>query len=271
MLCNGGHRELHVLTHCFPTRRSSDLVPNRAYQGDGTSAVTGLTPTAQDALDHALGQVVGADPDTVSEVGGLLGSFEGVAAKLGAVGINVDADGVGILNQVDGADASNIQTGEELLEVLDDLTAPTQLAAVGGDVIVGAGGDDLLFGDAIFTDVLAADEGVGLPAGSGWSVIEALAGDGFFDADPSKSIEQEVMDFLRDPANQTAYDFDRASLGAGGGRAGGNDFLYAGGGDDIVFGQEGDDTLIGGTGNDTPSGGSGGDHLDKQDVGKGKR
>src|SRR3546814_5532964 len=71
MLCNGGHRELHVLTHCFPTRRSSDLVPNRAYQGDGTSAVTGLTHTAQDALDHALGQVVGADPDTVSEVGGL--------------------------------------------------------------------------------------------------------------------------------------------------------------------------------------------------------
>src|SRR3546814_6230272 len=39
----------------------SDGVPNRAYQGDGTSAVTGLTPTAQAALDHALGQVVGAD------------------------------------------------------------------------------------------------------------------------------------------------------------------------------------------------------------------
>src|SRR3546814_1039725 len=87
----------------------------------------------------------------------------------------------------------------------------------------------------------------------------ALAGDGFFDADPSKSIEQEVMDFLRDPANQTAYDFDRESLGAGGGRAGGNDFIDAGGGDDLVFGQEGDDTLIGGTGNDTLSGGSGSD------------
>src|SRR3546814_9553109 len=67
------------------------------------------------------------------------------------------------------------------------------------------------------------------------------------------------MDFLRDPANQTAYDFDRESLGAGGGRAGGNDFIDAGGGDDLVFGQEGDDTLIGGTGNDTLSGGSGSD------------
>src|SRR3546814_20841890 len=65
------------------------------------------------------------------------------------------------------------------------------------------------------------------------------------------------MDFLRDPANQTAYDFDRESLGAGGGRAGGNDFIDAGGGDDLVFGQEGDDTLIGGTGNDTLSGSSG--------------
>src|SRR3546814_16701154 len=67
------------------------------------------------------------------------------------------------------------------------------------------------------------------------------------------------MDFLRDPANQTAYDFDRESFGAGGGRAGGNDFIDAGGGDDLVFGQEGDDTLIGGTGNDTLSGGSGRD------------
>src|SRR3546814_4836147 len=94
-----------------------------------------------------------------SDLGRLLGSFEGVAAKLGTVGINVDADGVGILNQVDGADASNIQTGKKLLEVMDDLTAPTQLAAVGGDVIVGDGGDDLLFGDAIFTDVLAAEIG----------------------------------------------------------------------------------------------------------------
>src|SRR3546814_12960204 len=132
MLCNGGHRELHVLTHCFPTRRSSDLVPNRAYQGDGTSAVTGLTPTAQDALDHALGQVVGADPDTVSEVGGLLGSFEGVAAKLGAVGLNVDADGVGIRTQVAGADASTIQTGEALLEGLDVTARHTHPRGVRG-------------------------------------------------------------------------------------------------------------------------------------------
>src|SRR3546814_151738 len=96
----------------------SDGVPNRAYQGDGTSAVTGLTPTAQDALDHALGQVVGADPDTVSEVGGLLGSFEGVAAKLGAVGINVDADGVGILDQVDGADARSEEHTSELKSLM---------------------------------------------------------------------------------------------------------------------------------------------------------
>src|SRR3546814_2600324 len=95
-----------------------------------------------------------------------------------------------------------------------------------------------------FTDVLAADEGVGLPAGSGWSVIEALAGDRFFDADPSKSIAQEVLDFLRDPANQTAYDFDRESLGAGGGRPGGNDFLDAGRGPHLAFGPEGADPQL---------------------------
>src|SRR3546814_9874662 len=29
----GDHRELHVLTHAFPTRRSSDLAPERPFEG----------------------------------------------------------------------------------------------------------------------------------------------------------------------------------------------------------------------------------------------
>src|SRR3546814_3950198 len=32
--CSGAHRDLHVLTHSFPTRRSSDLQAGRARVGD---------------------------------------------------------------------------------------------------------------------------------------------------------------------------------------------------------------------------------------------
>src|SRR3546814_2987025 len=41
-LCYGAHRDLHVLTHSFPTRRSSDLVDFSREPIDGVMAVGGL-------------------------------------------------------------------------------------------------------------------------------------------------------------------------------------------------------------------------------------
>src|SRR3546814_14620436 len=38
----GDHRDLHVLTHSFPTRRSSDLVPVRAFTAAGQRGLTTL-------------------------------------------------------------------------------------------------------------------------------------------------------------------------------------------------------------------------------------
>jgi len=239
----------------------SDGLPNRAYRGDGTTNV--VAPGAQVAVDHVLGQVDmdgTVNDDTISEFDGLLGSFEGVAGTVDAIGINVGQVALDRLHQLDGNSASSINTGEQLLEELNDLTK-LQLAGAGGDVIFGADGDDVIFGDSLFTDLLAADEGVALPAGSGWSVIEALAGNGFFDTDVSKSVEEEIMDFLRDPANQAAYDFGAESELDGSVREDGNDLIDGGGGADLIFGQEGDDTLLGGTGDDTLFGGSGADSF----------
>jgi len=239
----------------------SDGLPNRAFRGDSTTV--GTPDTAQLALDHVLGNVDRPGTwkdDTVSEFHGLLGSFEGVAGSVNAIGINVDGSSLANLSQLDGDDADSIDEGEELEALLGNLSQGSKLAEVGGDVIVGAGGDDLIFGDALFTDLLAADEGVALPAGSGWSVIEALAGNGFFDQDPASTVEEEIIAFLRDPANIAAYDFGAESSG-GGGRAGGNDLIDGGGGADLIFGQEGDDTIIGGTGDDTLFGGSGADSF----------
>ena len=233
----------------------SDGLPNRAFEGNGTATVI-VPGSNQASLDHVLGS---GDGDTVSELAGLLGSFKGVAGTVDAIGINVNATNLAKLSQVDGDDANSIATGEALSAVLGDLTQATNLAEVGGDVIMGADGDDLIFGDALFTDGLAADEGIGLPPGSGWSVIEALAGTGFFDQDPTQAVEEEIMDFLRDPANQAAYDFGAESVVDGSGRDGGNDLIDGGSGDDLVFGQEGDDTILGGTGDDTLAGGSGAD------------
>ncbi|GAB4394091.1 MAG: hypothetical protein Tsb0032_16060 [Kiloniellaceae bacterium] len=238
----------------------SDGLPNVYYIGDQT-AVTNFTNDPQVALQHVLGTFDAVNPandDNFSEFGALLGTFNGVNATVDAIGINVDADGVAVLSQVDEAEADNITEGEELAETLDELAAITDLADVGGDLIIGNGGDDLIFGDAIFTDLLADEESIDLPPGSGWAVIEQLADDGFFGAAPTT---QAIIDFLRDPDNQADYDFARESTSDEDGREGGADTIDGGAGADLIFGQEGDDVITGGADEDTLSGGSGADSF----------
>src|SRR3546814_14230940 len=49
----GNHRDLHVLTHSFPTRRSSDLLNTRAFV-EGARALSGWTALQLDrAHAHA--------------------------------------------------------------------------------------------------------------------------------------------------------------------------------------------------------------------------
>jgi Ca2+-binding RTX toxin-like protein len=182
-----------------------------------------------------------------------------VNGTVDAVGISVDGTGVAVLNQVDGGDSDNISAGEELAEVLSNLAATTDVAAVGDDVITGNAGADLIFGDALFTDFLADAEGLVVSPGSGWQVIQELIDDGFFGPGP---VQSAVMDFLRDPGNQSTYQFWRESLDSeDNGREGGNDLIDAGDGDDLLFGQEGSDTILGGDGFDVIAGGTGDDSL----------
>ena len=151
---------------------------------------------------------------------------------------------------------------QELIDVLANLNPLLDLADLGGDNIVGGDGEDTIFGDSIFTDLLAEAEGIDLPEGSSYTVIEALSANGFFDQDPARTESEEIADFIRDPANQSLYDFARESTDNGEVRQGGDDTIDAGPGDDTVFAQEGDDTVLGGDGDDRIFGGSGDDTLD---------
>ncbi|WP_340119974.1 type I secretion C-terminal target domain-containing protein [Pelagibius sp. 7325] len=251
----------------------SDGLPNRVYEGNSPTKVA-VEGNTQRALDHVLGAFTHpgnpSKSDTVSEYDGLLGAFKGVNGTVDAIGINVDSDGIAVLSQVDEGEADSIAEGQELADVLDGLSQVTELAGVGDDVIVGNGGSDLIFGDAIFTDSLAVDQGLTMVPGSGWEVIQHLVNNtDFFDQDLGKSVTEEIMDFLRDPANLATYDLGRESVNSEGvGRTGGDDTISGGAGNDTIFGQEGADLIdggsgadiiIGGTGNDTMTGGEGAD------------
>ncbi|NIA72502.1 type I secretion C-terminal target domain-containing protein [Pelagibius litoralis] len=241
----------------------SDGAPNRAYRGDQESdLVTFDINGDQGAVDHVLGNVGlpgTQNADTVSEYAGLLGF-----GTVDSIGINVNSTADNFLDQLDDdGDADNIDTGDQLQQVLGDLSQVNSLADLGDDVITGNGGGDLMFGDTIFTDLLAAElTGNTPPPGSGWAVIEQLVDEGFFDKDSDKSVNQEIADFLRDPDNQALYDFGRESLADGVGRGGGNDTINGGAGSDTIFGQEGDDIIDGGADDDTIDGGSGNDFIE---------
>lgn len=233
----------------------------RAYQGNGTGSVQSFD--AETAIRHVLGQAEGGEggsgADNISEFGALLGEFEGVHGTVDAIGINVGTNAEDLLGYVDDdTHADNIQSGDQLLEVLSDLTQVNSMAEVGADSVVGGSGNDLIFGDSIYTDKLAEEHSIDMAPGSGWAVIEALVSDGFFDV-PGKTVNQAIMDFLRDPGNQALYEFGRESLINGQGRGGGDDTLMGGAGNDTIFGQEGEDIIIGGKGDDIISGGSGSD------------
>nr|MBP8127693.1 type I secretion C-terminal target domain-containing protein [Aeromonadaceae bacterium] len=110
-------------------------------------------------------------------------------------------------------------------------------------------GDDLIFGDALFTDDLASAAGLGTAAGGGWQVfteLEAGEGEGSY-AGWDRSDTLDYINTHQDALSQES------------GRLSGADILDGGAGNDVLFGQEGDDQLTGGTGNDTMTGGSGDD------------
>ncbi|ANN71814.1 retention module-containing protein [Bordetella bronchialis] len=120
---------------------------------------------------------------------------------------------------------------------------------VGGDVINGGDGNDIIFGDTINTDALnSAQHPAGTHNGQGL---------------------QGLLDYLTDtlghaPTSSDVYNYvsqHSDTLNVGGDTRGGNDTIHGGNGNDIIYGQGGNDTLYGDAGNDTLVGGAGNDTL----------
>lgn len=239
----------------------SDGLPNRVLVDDAIADLTDESNAQEESAQAAIDEILGLDE--AAPIIDQLGEIQ-EESEVSAVGINVGGDALVILDPLDeGADTENVTAGDQLLDVLGDISALTDLQDIGDDTIKGGEGDDLIFGDSIFTDLLAEAEGVDLPAGSGWAVIEALAGRDDFPVgpeeftDPIMGGDQTLIDFLRD--NLELYDLGRESVAEEDLRAGGDDVLDGGSGDDLIFGQEGNDEMQGGAGDDTLTGGSGAD------------
>ena len=213
---------------------------------------------------EAMNQVLGAlgATDNTNEPALILAT----GYSIDSIGINIGATGLGYLGNVEDGTAAvgpgvaqNVTTAEQLATSLSVLGGSTALAAAGNDNISGGTGNDIIFGDVLYTDTLAASLGgvAGLAPGSGWAVLQTL--------------EQRANNESQDPAGNGA-DWTRAdtvayiaanhlALSAESGRTGGNDIIDAGDGNDIIYGQEGNDTIAGGIGDDTIDGGSGADQM----------
>jgi Ca2+-binding RTX toxin-like protein len=226
----------------------SDGEPNRALNNSGQVVDT----TASVAMQHILGTYNpsgSSNDDNVSEVSLIETAGPGTAPAftIESIGINVDGTALNLLSQVEGSggSATNVTTASQLTSTLGTLTGASVITdAAGDDVIHGKDGADLIFGDAINTDVLAASHGLTTPPGAGWLVFQQL------EAGSSGWTRADTLDYLKN---------HQAELAVESGRSGGNDSINAGAGDDIVYGQEGNDFLVGGTGDDDLLGGSGAD------------
>ena len=159
----------------------SDGAPNRVLDGNGDPV--NIPGSPQSDVDEVLGS------DGSNEFQGIIDA----GSSVDAIGLDVGASALGILNQVDEGNADNVTSGDQLAQVLQDLSPLALPSGVGDDVINGGGGDDLIFGDSIFTDLVADDAGIqaavspatatalqNLPDGSGWLVMQELISDGFF-------------------------------------------------------------------------------------------
>jgi len=217
----------------------SDGEPNRYM--DGNVIRTG-TET------ESMNQIRGTDG--TSEINSLksLSTVIGVGIDIGSKISNID-------EIASNGDAINVKNPDDLNAALSGASPLNQLEGVGSDHLVGGDGNDMIFGDALYTDDLATAHGLGTAPGAGWEVFAKLEA-GLSTVDPGWT-RTDTMEYIRD----NYLSLGRESVGSGSGRAGGADTLSGGNGNDVLIGQEGADTLDGGAGNDILWGGSGNDVL----------
>ncbi|MGM4906697.1 DUF5801 repeats-in-toxin domain-containing protein [Tardiphaga sp. 866_E4_N2_1] len=230
----------------------SDGEPNEALDENGNI----ISTNAQTAINHILG----TGGDTTNEVGAIETDSDGAGRDLAftieAFGLN---GALSILGQVEGSggSATNLPSnGTGLTTAYAGVIAglagtPASVLAAGSDTITGKGGDDIIYGDVLFTDTLAVAKGITtLAAGSGWAVFALLETGAV--AGSNSWTRADTLAYIQS---------HQAELAGESGRSGGNDTINGGAGNDVVYGQEGDDQITGGAGNDQIHGGSGNDTI----------
>ena len=225
----------------------SDGEPNR-YMNNSGNVTTGSADVVMQNITGTYNPSGTSNDDTVSEVAILQSLSTGGVI---GVGIEVGSTTLARLDVIDSSgDALDVDDANDLDAALQGASPLNKLAAVGDDVITGDNGDDIIFGDSLYTDALADAHGLTTLDGAGWEVFAQLESSG------TGWTRQDTIDYIK----THSLELSQESLDDNGNpRAGGNDILNGGAGNDTIFGQEGDDVITGGLGADTLWGGSGGD------------
>ena len=231
----------------------SDGQPNRHLDDNGNVVNPPGNGVEEDQIIYAElsgtnvnigGQTYGDNTDEI----GTLQSF----GEVTAVGVNIP--NTNNLNVIDtSGTAIYIDDANDIDIVLSGSNPINEMSDVGSDVIQGGGGDDIIYGDSVYTDDLANDQNLDVNPGAGWAVFTKLEnGEG----NDTSWDREDTINYIRQNADSLA----RESIDVQGeGREGGDDIISGGAGDDVIYAQEGDDIIIGGEGDDTLTGGSGDD------------
>ncbi|AII48936.1 hypothetical protein KR52_07250 [Synechococcus sp. KORDI-52] len=254
----------------------SDGEPNANYIGNivSTSNTSNVnTGTTQFQINRAIGNFQGnwnqggtTNDDTIDERALITNSNVNPGFDIKAVGIDVSSSQLANLSLVQGGgQAINVTSGDQLEQVLGDISGFTSLIAAGDDDINGEASDDLIFGDVTFTDDLIgttqggifippynATTNQGFEVGSGWEIFNYLE-----TAPGTNWTRTDTINYIRSNSDQVAQETEVN----GRTRANGNDDINGGLGNDKIYGQEGDDTIAGGDGNDEITGGTGSDSM----------
>ncbi|KQZ31654.1 hypothetical protein ASD50_15475 [Mesorhizobium sp. Root552] len=218
-------------------------VAYKIHYTDGTVSLSADVPTwsGNDKNDFLI-----SAPD-----GKLIDYIEFQNTGTGAGYIRLDQitrpSGVDILDIIEGPQGDGaviVNDAAGLIDAVGNLGGQAALSTAGNDTINGGVGNDLIFGDVPFTDILADAKGlVDLPDGSGWKVFQIL------ETTPSQNwTRADTINYIRTHQDEISKES---------GRSGGHDTIHGGDGNDVIFGQEGNDKLYGDDGNDFLAGGSG--------------
>ncbi|MBI2235210.1 MAG: VWA domain-containing protein, partial [Micavibrio aeruginosavorus] len=220
----------------------SDGEPNRYLDNSGN--------VQSGTVNTVMGQLNGTDGTNE------IAQLKALSDEVIGVGIDIGATTLANINQIDSnGSALNINDPQDLDAALAATNPLNRVSAVGNDTLNGGDGHDVIYGDAVNTDALAA--AMGLTAqqpGTGWEVFARLeAGESALNPGWTRA---DTIAYIRAHATELAAE----TLGSDGtGRLGGDDTINGSAGNDLIFGQEGDDIITGGAGNDLLYGGSGAD------------